>query len=92
MSEREELLEEIGALGTRKATFAHLAALAASTDQFVLCQHYNLLWDAASDEIGRLERRLDDLDNECDAMRARRRYPLLGFLDTWAMWPPPGAS
>ncbi len=67
MTEREDLIEQIEVLHWRKAQLVLKAGLVEDTDPD-LADHYDAQWDAASDEIGRLQSRL----YEIEADRSRR--------------------
>ncbi len=62
MSEREELIEQIDFLQWRKAILRRKAALVDALHLVELADRYDAEWNAASDEIGRLQSRLYEIE------------------------------
>jgi hypothetical protein len=63
MTERIDLIQKIGEWETRKRDLASDALKAASEGNLDLCEHLDLLWEAASDEIGKLQDELWGADD-----------------------------
>ncbi len=61
MTEREDLIEQIEFLHWRKAALTLKAGLVEDTDPD-LADHYDAEWNAASDEVGRLQSRLYEIE------------------------------
>ena len=61
MTEREEIIEQMAALSARKSRLAEKARLSEKIEP-ALAELYDAWHDAASDEIGRLQFRLHEIE------------------------------
>jgi hypothetical protein len=71
---REDLIQQIIDLETRKANLARRALACESAGEFDLADQCDAWWNAASDEIGKLMQELAEIDDvsEAGALREAR--------------------
>jgi hypothetical protein len=62
MTEREDLIEQIEFLHWRQGTLVLKAYHAETAGDLELAEYYDAQWDYASDEIGRLQSRLYEIE------------------------------